>query len=443
MKEEKRMKKLTALILASLLTFGGCADSRYAVAEAEYPEMRPYNDRMNSDSIEYRLWREEREKLREVQYDGYEDGMDPFVRKTAAAVLGNAETDNRLYSPLNLYFTLAMLAEITGGDGRTQILDVLEAENTDILRRKIPALWTANYCTDGTMNSVFANSLWLDRSVSFRRDTLDLLAETYYASSHAGDMNSAAFAQEFRNWLNEQTGGLLEKQTETLEFSENSLLALVSTVYYSAEWQNRFSEKLTEERTFRTPSGDIVCDFLYRQSETNYYYGENYAAVSLPFSGNVNSQMWFILPDEDVTVNDLLNDDEVSSLYLTGKGTSAHRIVHIRIPKFDVSSDIELSDALKTLGITDIFDPASADFSPLTEDFEGEIRVDSARHAVRVAIDEEGCTAAAYTAITFTGAAMPPDEEVEITFDRPFLFVITGARNTPLFMGIVNDPTLK
>lgn len=435
------MKKLLALILASLLTFGGCADSRYTAAEAKYPEMRPYNDRMDSDSIEYKLWREELGKLREVQYDGYEEGMEPFVRKTAAAVLGSTGDENRLYSPLNLYFALAMFAEITDGNSRAQILDVLEAENTDILRQKIPALWTANYCTDGTMNSIFANSVWLDRSVNFRAETLDCLAETYYTSSYTGDMGSPEFTQDFRDWLNEQTGGLLKKQTETLEFSENSLLALASTVYYSAEWQYPFNEKITEERTFLAPSGDIVCDFLYKQSETNYYYGENYAAVSLPFSGNVNSRMWFILPDEDVTVTNLLNDDEVSSLYLTGKGTSAHRIVHIRIPKFDVSSDIELSDTLKNLGITDVFDPTFADFSPLTEDFEGEIGVDYAKHAVRVAIDEEGCTAAAYTAISYTGAAEPPDEEVEITFERPFLFVITGSRNTVLFMGIVNDPS--
>lgn len=434
------MKKLFVLILASLLMFGGCTDSRSVAAEAEYPKMRPYSDQMDSDGIEYKLWREEREKLREGQYDGYEEGMEPFVRKTAAAVLGNAEDENRLYSPLNLYFALAMFAEITGGNSRTQILDVLKIENAEILRQKIPALWTANYCTDGTMNSIFANSLWLDRSVNFRTETLDCLAETYYASSYTGDMGSPEFTQNFRDWLNEQTGGLLKKQTETLEFSENSLLALASTVYYSAEWQYPFNEKFTEERIFHAPSGDIVCDFLYKQSETNYYYGENYAAVSLPFSGNVNSRMWFILPDEDISVTELLNDGEVSALYLTGKGTSADRIVHLRIPKFDVSSDIELSDTLKNLGITDVFDPASADFSPLTEDFEGEIEVDYAKHAVRVAIDEEGCTAAAYTAISYTGAAMPPDEEVEITFDRPFLFVITGSRNTVLFMGIVNNP---
>lgn len=450
------MKRLLTLILASLLMLGGCAEDiscrTNSIAEAEYPAMAPYpNERdyideqtgdFNYDAYEadHTAWQKTVVKTDSEEIRTIISSMTPFIQKTAAQIFDDADKENRVYSPLNLYFTLGLLAEITEGNSRTQILDTMEIESVESLRKRLSTLWTANYRTDGTMNSVFANSLWLDRSVAFRQETLDLLAEMYYVSSYSGDMSSPEFEQALRNWLNEQTDGLLEKQTDSLEFSENSLLALASTVYYSARWQYEFNEKFTEKRTFHAPSGDIDCDFLYKQDETNYYYGENYAAISLPFNGNGNHKMWFILPDEDVAVTDLLNDDEVSSLYLTGKGTSAHRIVHIRIPKFDVSSDIELSDMLKNLGITDVFEPASADFSPLTEDYSGEICVDTAKHAVRVAIDEEGCTAAAYTVILLVGAAPPPDEEVEITFDRPFLFVITGARNTTLFMGIVNNP---
>ncbi len=454
------MKRLLTLILASLLMLSGCADvpeeiseKKNVIAEAEYPVMAPYPseadyyDEKNGDfdyeayEADHTAWQKTVVKTDSEEIRTIISAMTPFVQKTAAQLLNDARTENRVYSPLNLYFALGLLAEITGGNSRAQILDVMEIESVEILRQRLSTLWKANYRTDGTMNSVFANSLWLDRRISFRQETLDLLAETYYASSYSGDMGSPEFEQGFRNWLKEQTGGLLEKQADSLEFPEDSLLALASTVYYSAKWQYQFSEKFTEEQVFHAPSGDINCDFLYKEDETSYYYGENYAAVSLPFNGNANNKMWFILPDEDVTVTDLLNDDEVSSLYLTGKGSSVERIVHIRIPKFDISSDVELSDTLRSLGITDIFDPASADFSPLTKDFSGEIGVDSAKHAVRVAIDEEGCTAAAYTVVLLVGAAPPPDEEVEITFDRPFLFVITGSRNTVLFMGIVNDPT--
>ena len=66
--------------------------------------------------------------------------------------------------------------------------------------------------------------------------------------------------------------------------------------------------------------------------------------------------------------------------------------------------------------------------------------LDKVQHGVRVAIDEEGVTAAAYTEMTLCGSAMPPEDEVDFVLDRPFLFVIMGADNLPLFIGVVNQP---
>lgn len=68
--------------------------------------------------------------------------------------------------------------------------------------------------------------------------------------------------------------------------------------------------------------------------------------------------------------------------------------------------------------------------------------VESIEHAARVAIDEKGVTPAAYTLILLAGAAAPSPDQLEIDFvlDRPFLFVIEGQNNLPLFTGIVNNP---
>ncbi len=60
---------------------------------------------------------------------------------------------------------------------------------------------------------------------------------------------------------------------------------------------------------------------------------------------------------------------------------------------------------------------------------------------MRVTVDEEGVSAAAYTVMMAdAGGAMPPEKEVDFILDRPFLFVITGNDGLPLFTGVVNDP---
>ncbi|MFQ8765158.1 MAG: hypothetical protein ACLR8U_00460 [Oscillospiraceae bacterium] len=50
-----------------------------------------------------------------------------------------------------------------------------------------------------------------------------------------------------------------------------------------------------------------------------------------------------------------------------------------------------------------------------------------------MAIDEEGETAAAYTVMMEAGAAMPPDEKIDFTLDRPFVFAITSQDGSAAF----------
>lgn len=68
------------------------------------------------------------------------------------------------------------------------------------------------------------------------------------------------------------------------------------------------------------------------------------------------------------------------------------------------------------------------------------IFISQTSHGARVMVDEEGCTAAAYTVMAAAGGAMPPVEEMDFVVDRPFIFVITGDSGLPLFAGIVNEP---
>ena len=68
------------------------------------------------------------------------------------------------------------------------------------------------------------------------------------------------------------------------------------------------------------------------------------------------------------------------------------------------------------------------------------IFVSQAKHGVRVAVDEEGVTAAAYTLMSMAGAGEPPADEIDFTLDRPFLFALSDRQGLPLFTGVVNQP---
>ena len=425
----------------------------YAIVEADYPETAQYPDYMdfidpgtmeidgkNQEDFYAALnaWKEDRALRREYAGSYSAADLSDFVRRSAVQLLSGADGENRVYSPVNVYMALAMLAEVTDGNSRAQILSLLGVDSLDTLRTRAGAIWNANYRDDGAVTSLLANSLWLDEDISYNKDTLKRLASDYFASSYSGQMGDPAYDEAFQSWLNEQTGGLLREQVDGLQFSPETVFALASTVCFCAKWESEFSEAFTEDGVFHGTDGDIPCAYMCQSDTGTYYWGEQYGAICRRFEEG--GKMWFILPDEGKTVDDLLADEEVMDMILTGGMWENSKIltVHQRIVKFDVSSQLDLSEGLQALGVTDIFDGAASDFSPLT-DMDG-LFVSQTAHGARVAIDEEGCTAAAYTVMMACGAAEPPEEEIDFVLDRPFVFAITGEDGLPLFIGVVNQP---
>jgi len=391
----------------------------YAIAEAKYPE-GPQQGQVSIDYI-------------------------PLVKTYAAdnirTFLSGSGTDNKAISPLNIYMALSMLAEITDGNSRKQLLDVLGCSDMEELRSTARSVWYANYRNDELMTNLLASSLWLNNKIRYNSDTLNTLADTYYASSYSGEMGSAEFDATLRNWLNEQTGGLVKDQISNISLDPLTTIALVTTVQFHGKWQSKFAEKATSAQTFHAPNGDIICDFMHASENRTYYWGDNFSAVSLKFKEG--GDMKIILPDEGYTPDDLLADDEVLAFMTNDSFFCKNKkslMVNMAIPKFDINSNLDLSNELKALGITDVFDAGVSDYSPLSDLDTQYIALSKVLHGTRVTIDEDGCTAAAYTLLAPPGAAPPPDEQIDFVVDRPFLFVINYRDNLPLFAGVVNQP---
>ncbi len=411
--------------------------------EAKYPEMPQYpgEDLAMENWNEYELarneWRDYTKKVCGYPTQKQLHAVDEFVKNTAAEFLKDNDGENVLYSPINVYFALSMLAETAAGESREQILDLLGSDSIEDLRRAASVIWQANYRDDGVVKSVFANSLWLNDQLSYKNDTLNILKDNYYASSYSGKMGSEEYDAAFRGWINKQTGGLLEEAVEQLPgMTPDVILKMVSTVYYKAPWEQEFYKAFNTTEVFHSPGGDKQCEFMNQGTTGTYYSGENFAAVGKRMQNYGN--MFFLLPDEGVSVDELMQSGEALE-FITAKKADYNQVtgitINFKVPKFDVTSSLKLSDMLPKLGVRDVFG-SKADLSNITDEF---AYVSSIDHSARVKINEEGCEAAAFTVISDAGGSMPRDE-VDFFLDRPFIFVIASSIDTPLFIGIVNNP---
>lgn len=370
------------------------------------------------------------------QPQGYAHSLSPFFKNSIRQFLTGG---NSACSPVNVYMALAMLAECSEGHTRQQILDVLGLSSIESLRQQVGYVWNAHYQADGATNLTLANSLWLDNGYRFHQATIDTLAGRYYSSVYTGDLGSEEMNRLLRNWLDRQTGGLLTEQIQQIELHPDTVFALASTVYYQVQWHSKFDETRNTVDTFHAPSVDTDATYMHQTLDDSvYYYGQGYGAVALPLKDG--GKMWVVLPEEGLTPGALLAQGDCLSMILEGQGKSAKAQILLSLPKFDITSDMDLAESLRAMGITDAFNAADADFSPLAENGQ-DLYVDRVTHGVRVAADEDGLTATAYTLISAPSTGMPEQlEQIEFNVNRPFLFVVTSRDGLPLFAGTVEHP---
>ena len=170
-----------------------------------------------------------------------------------------------------------------------------------------------------------------------------------------------------RDWLNEQTGGLLQDQIGEITLDRQTILALATTIYFRAKWAGEFREENTAQDVFHGAAGDVTVDFMHKTTTSSYYWGEQFGAVGLRLENGAGT-MWFLLPDEGVHPEELLRDEKAMDFLLSSGDWEQSKQLKIRlsIPKFDVSSQMDLLAGLAQLGVTDVADPDKSDFTPLT-----------------------------------------------------------------------------
>lgn len=420
----------------------------FAISNAVYPDMlkvpseKDFTDENgNVDWVAYSeafsTWSRECNARRNNSVSA--ENYSHFFNTTTKKFFADTKGENLVYSPVNVYLALCMLAESTGGQSRQQILDLLGANSIEELRNNANKLWMSNYSDDGIKTNILANSVWMSDSLKYNKSTLDILANNYYASSFSGAMGSQDYSRALQNWLNEQTGGLLKEQADAIELSPDTILSLASTVYFNGRWENEFPKHVTKPETFHAVKGPQTIDFMYqRLNSTPFYTDDNYSATYLNFKNG--GKMWLILPDAGNSPESLIQNGSINSILngSTPKNKQNNVLINVFMPKFDVVSSTTLNEYIEALGVKDVFYSTKADFSPILAESRPAY-VSEINHSARVTVDEEGCTAAAFTVISAEGAMIPEGQEIYFRLDRPFLFVITSDDSTPLFVGVVNN----
>jgi serpin B len=279
-----------------------------------------------------------------------------------------------------------------------------------------------------------ANRLFPDDEFSPLPDFLETAASHYGAGVHPVDLDDGAPAAETINgWISDATRGLVPTIVNE-QVVQGQELVLVNTVYLKADWMEPFLPELTADGPFTTDDRGVVTAPFMRDREPVYRRFvklDGADAVELAYEGG-RLAMWLIVPHDSAGLAAV--EESITSQDLSGLEAIAQQgFVDVTMPKWE-----------QTLPPTDLFEwlcPLGFCAGAPFENIAPQIMITAALHGAKVIVDEKGTEAAAATAMAFEESA-PPQADLTVVADRPFLWAIvhheTGAL---LFIGRLADPT--
>lgn len=378
------------------------------------------------------------------------DATNAFAADLYALLAASNGDDNVVFSPYSAAVALAMTREGARGDTAAEMDAVLHADlaGGDLaagfngLEQALAALPGEYPMGDETvtLELATANQLFGQAGFGFDQAFLDTLAANYGAGMRLVDYEteSEAARQLINAWVGDQTRDRIPELIPQGVIDELTRLVLTNAIYLNAPWLYPFDEARTEDGTFTRLDGtEVTTPFMNETEAFRYAAGSGYRAVELPYVGR-ELLMLVVVPDAG-SFEEFESDFDVSRIAEIRASLAGGRVA-LSFPRFEFRTQSPLKPALAELGMPTAFTP-DADFSGVTS--EASLLIQDVLHEAFISVDEEGTEAAAATAVV-VGFTSLPAEPVELTVDRPFLFLIQDRESgATLFMGRVTDPTAE
>lgn len=346
--------------------------------------------------------------------------------------------DNYLVSPYSMEQAMAMLKDGASGNTKTQI-EKLIGNNTKAINN--------NSVKDA--NGVFIKDQYKD---VIENNYVKLLKNNHKAELLYDKFDTP---EVINKWVNEKTDGMIP--TLLNDISKDFVLGLANAIAIDVEWKQPFDGAATSNAEFTKKDGTKMnVNMMHNSYESNdgaYYIKSKKAqGIIIPYKDDTNLEFIAIMPDGNIDEYiKKLDKKEFETLEDSKRSSSRSLHINLGLPKFSYSYDYsKFMEMLKDMGMTDAFDEKDADFTNIiARNYMKKVGIENlyvstAIHKTYIDLNEKGTKAAAVTYFGLDKAtAIREDyDTINISFNKPFLYMIRDKKNnTLLFTGVVNTPS--
>lgn len=325
-----------------------------------------------------------------------------------------------IMSPLSITYALGMMNNGAAGQTQQEINDVLGFGETgaDAINQFCRKMLTESGQLDKETRVDIANTIYVNNHWGYelKEPFIQKANEYYEAQPETRDFYDGITRDVINQWGSDHTEGMIKEILSKDGFNQDAVSYLLNALYFKGTWVTKFDPNNTKEESFNggaiVPMMHIPC--VMGGAEFDYTSNNLYQAIKLPY-GNEAYLMTVILPQEDKTIEDVLDQMDGQNWQFHGRGT----IVDLKLPRFETEASIDLKPVMSALGMPTAFNPDFADFSDFCN---VPTYIGLMKQVAKINVNEEGTEAAAVTIIECT-SGMPDIADFHAT--RPFIYIIS------------------
>ncbi|XP_021508077.1 serpin B5 [Meriones unguiculatus] len=332
---------------------------------------------------------------------------------------------NVLFSPICLSTSLSLAQVGAKGNTANEISQVLHFENV----KDVPFGFQTVTSDVNKLSSFYSlkliKRLYVDKSLNPSTEFISSTKRPYANELETVDFKDKL--EETKGQINssikELTDGHFENILSENNISDQTKILVVNAAYFVGKWMKKFPESETKECPFRVNKTDTK-PVQMMNLEATFCLGNiddiNSKIIELPFQ-NKHLSMLIVLPkdveDESTGLEKIekqLSPDTL--LQWTNPSTMANAKVKLSLPKFKVEKTIDPKASLESLGLKNLFDENTSDFSGMSET-KG-VSLSNVIHRVCLEITEDGGES-----IEVPGSRILQHKD-EFNADHPFIYLI-------------------
>ena len=339
---------------------------------------------------------------------------------------------NYAVSPLSAALCLALLANGAKGDTLAEIESVFGMKLDEInesLYGYVDSLYTSRHCKIN-----IANSIWFrddEERLRINEGFLQTNADWYDAQVYGAPFDETTL-RDINNWCEYYTDGMIDKILE--EIPRSAVMYLINSLAFDAKWENSKWDEYEEGRFHNYDGTDTSVMMMKRKAEVCYLESDDFYGFAIDYKGGRYSFVALLPCNSDIywAIDDL-DSDNWRKLW---NNREENTELEITMPEFSYTSENELNETLKNMGVNGIFNPAEADLSGVGTSSFGNIYCDFVKQDVMIDVNRNGTKAAAVTIVEIENSSC----RSRINFNRPFLYgIVDNDTGVPLFLGAVTD----